>query len=319
MHCQSASLPNPHGSAILPGLRPPSEADARSAAAHAARTELKAAHAGARILVAEDNDINQEVVLGLLEAAGLVVELARDGQEAIDMAAVSDYDLILLDVQMPRVDGYEASRAIRRGPRHAIVPILALTACASSDDRSASSAAGMDGHLAKPLDPVVLYGALGRWLETGRHRPRADGAGAARPTSEPTSEAEVRSLSLVEGLDVASGLRFFAGAQCAYLAALRMFAGMYGGGLPIFGSVAALRRELHGAGSACAHVGALALAADARRLEALGTRPDAPVSDGDFLAEGRAFSGRLVDFCDALRRRLYAGTSTRAGAGLPTA
>ena len=307
MNLETIFASTPKVRPMMPMPSTPSEADLRSAAAVTARSELRDLHNGARVLVAEDNLINQEVALGLLKAAGLVVDLAHDGQEAIDKAAAADYDLILLDVQMPIVDGCDASRAIRRSPRHATVPILALTACSSSDDRAATSAAGMDGHLAKPLDPAVLYGAVGRWLETGKYRPRADGARAAASTSEPTSDAEVRSVALVDGLDVASGMTFFAGKQCAYLAALRMFASMYGTGLPIFGSVEALRRELHGAGSACVHVGAVELAAAARRLQELAVDAAGPDTSGSFIAQGRVFSGRLADFCDALKRRLSAG------------
>ena len=125
---------------------------------------LKARHAGARILLAEDEPINQEVSRELLESAGLVVDLAEDGIEAVDLAKGKDYDLILLDLQMPRMNGIDAARIIRALPGRQAVPILALTANAFTGDRQKCMDAGMNDHIGKPVDPDQLFATLLKWL-----------------------------------------------------------------------------------------------------------------------------------------------------------
>ncbi|PKO39537.1 MAG: hypothetical protein CVU33_04785 [Betaproteobacteria bacterium HGW-Betaproteobacteria-6] len=125
---------------------------------------LKARHAGARILLAEDEPINQEVSCELLESAGLVVDLAEDGVEAVELAKSKDYDLILLDLQMPRMNGIDAARIIRTLPGREAVPILALTANAFTGDRQKCIDAGMNDHIGKPVDPDQLFATLLKWL-----------------------------------------------------------------------------------------------------------------------------------------------------------
>ncbi len=133
-------------------------------AGESARMTLARLFAGTRVLVAEDEPINREVIASLLEDAGLAPELATDGQQALDMARGGGYALILMDVQMPVMNGLEATRAIRQLPGMAKIPILALTANAFDEDRAVCLAAGMDAHIAKPVQPDALCEVILNWL-----------------------------------------------------------------------------------------------------------------------------------------------------------
>ena len=168
---------------------------------------------GARVLVVEDNDLNQQVARELLGAAGIRVEVAENGEVGLRRVQEGAYDLVLMDLQMPVMDGLEATRRIRALPGREALPVLAMTANAMEGDRERSLAAGMNDHVTKPIDPDQLFEALLRWLPN-----RAPGAAAA-----PASPTADEPLSRVPGLDPADGLRRVLGKREAYVGILRRF------------------------------------------------------------------------------------------------
>ncbi|KXB31650.1 hypothetical protein AT959_04610 [Dechloromonas denitrificans] len=152
-------------------LLPIKEADTRQTAgavSQAAEQDLRQRFGRTRLLIAEDNPINMEVALAILHDIGWSIDTAGNGREAVDLAGRNAYDLILMDMQMPVMDGIEATRLIRQLPAHVRTPIIAMTANAFEEDRQLCLKAGMSDHIGKPVDPSLLYKLLLHWLET-RH------------------------------------------------------------------------------------------------------------------------------------------------------
>ena len=162
------------------------------AAAHAAEDPLR----GARVLVAEDNPVNRALAAGLLEAVGVQVDMVEDGRQVIAQARLCAYDCILMDVQMPVMDGIEATRRLRADPALRRLPILALTANVGREDRSRCLECGMDDVIAKPVNPDNLYAALRKWL------PRPTGCPTHVDVDEPTRSVLANAVESVVDLRI---------------------------------------------------------------------------------------------------------------------
>jgi two-component system sensor histidine kinase/response regulator len=184
--------------------------------------ERVAALRGARVLLAEDNEINQLVASELLQEAGLVVDIAENGALALARMKVVDYDLVFMDMQMPVMDGIEATRAIRQEPRLADVPVIAMTANAMDRDRQRCLDAGMHDFIPKPIDPDALLAMLLKWVRVPHSGDRALNVPAVPPRAAPGELP-----AGIPGLDTRLGLPRMGNKKALYLAMLRRFANNY--------------------------------------------------------------------------------------------
>jgi CheY-like chemotaxis protein/anti-sigma regulatory factor (Ser/Thr protein kinase) len=125
---------------------------------------LRQAHHGKRVLLVDDDEINREIGKVMLEDVDLVVDLAEDGQMAVEQAKAHAYDLILMDMQMPLLDGLDATRAIRKLPVRSTVPVVAMTANAFTEDKTNCLQSGMNDFITKPIEPQALYATVLKWL-----------------------------------------------------------------------------------------------------------------------------------------------------------
>nr|CRH05722.1 putative Histidine kinase with NMT1 domain, Bacterial extracellular solute-binding proteins, family 3 domain, PAS domain, PAS 3 domain, PAS domain, PAS 3 domain, HisKA domain, HATPase domain, two Response regulator receiver domains and Hpt domain [Candidatus Magnetococcus massalia] len=165
---------------------------------------------GAQILLVEDNEVNQQVATELLEQAQLVVTIANNGQEGVAAAKASSYDAILMDIQMPVMDGYTAAQEIRKDAALVDLPIIAMTANAMAGDREKCLAAGMNDHVAKPIDPKEMYGALAKWVEAGERQVPEELLARAEEVVEDEPPLEL------PGFDLEAALERMGGSARAY-------------------------------------------------------------------------------------------------------
>ena len=229
--------------------------------------ERLATISGARLLLVEDNEINQEVAVELLTDAGFMVDVAGNGQIALEMLHRSPYELVLMDIQMPVMDGLSATVEIRKNPEWASLPVVAMTANAMEQDRTASLAAGMNDHIGKPIEPDRLWAVLLTWLKPRR------GALPGAPATRRASAADDSLPERIAGIDMTIGLQRSKGKRTLYLSLLRRFlAGHRHTAEEIRhalanGDAATAERLAHTLKSVAGTIGATALQAGAADLE----------------------------------------------------
>ncbi len=261
-----------------------------------------------RALVVDDNAINLEVAIDLMVHLGLRTDSASGGIEAVALAQAVAYDLIVMDVQMPDMDGITATRQIRR-QRGLSPPIIALTANASADDRDACLAAGMTDYLTKPVEPQQLQRALQRWLPGWAQQAPPSVRGATRAPDVPVApdapsedlQLQSRALQLrlasIAGFDLAGSLCNLGGRIPTLERVLRRFVATYRAGEPQLvqaarqGDAAALWQVCHSLRGACAVLCANALVQHIEALESALLTPRTPAT---LLAQAQPLQAELV-------------------------
>jgi CheY-like chemotaxis protein len=230
---------------------------------------------GARILLAEDNEINQQIAVELLESAGALVKVANNGSEAVEILSTGPqpppFDVVLMDLQMPEMDGYQATAKLRADPRFGALPIIAMTAHATLEERQRCLAAGMDDHLSKPIDPNLLFETVARFYKSVAPPAGASTSGPAMAATTP----EAFDLPAIAELDARDGLSRVAGNRNLYLKLLRQFVEHQGpapsqiGTALSQGDLALAERLAHTLKGVAGNIGARAVQAAAGALEKL--------------------------------------------------
>ncbi len=221
---------------------------------------------GAHLLLVEDNAVNQELALEILQEAGLTVDVASNGAEAVDRVAQQDYDGVLMDCQMPVMDGFEATRRIRQSERNARLPILAMTANAMAGDKEKCLASGMNDHITKPIDVAQLFLTLAQWITPRQPAVAATTAlGAAAPDGLPA----------IAGLDLNGALARVGGSSRLLLKLINRFAETQAGVIDRIeaameaNDVETAVREAHTVKGLAGNIGAKPMAETAASVEAL--------------------------------------------------
>ena len=299
---------------------PPAAKDESQTPALDLTRNLRGSLSGTRVLLAEDNDVNQEVARGFLQLLGCSVAVASDGVQALDALQQGRYDAVLMDCQMPKMDGFEASRQLRARERDdglPRVPIIALTANAMRGDRERCLSVGMDDFLSKPFRIEELQAVLTRWASSGR-------AEQPVPPAQPASAEAARASELDE-----DALRDLSALEVAGEKLIHRVAAMFRDKTPTLleslleaartGNVEGLRMMAHSLKSSSACVGALGLSKQCEMLEhmaATGTVGNALAAAEDLSARAQRVITELADRFDlaAAARRLEAQNSSARAA-----
>jgi two-component system sensor histidine kinase/response regulator len=259
---------------------------------------------GLRILLVEDNLINQQIAVELLQEVGATVDVANHGREAVEKlfadGGASRFDVVLMDLQMPEMDGHQATAKIRSDARFAKLPIIAMTAHATTEERQRCLDGGMNDHVSKPIDPALLYETLGRFH-------------AADTAAAPAGTAPADGLPEVEGLDTPEGLTRVAGNKALYLKLLRLFAEQQA---RVPAQVAdALRTGDRALAERLAHtLKGLAGSLGAREIPPLAAGIEKAIAGGAALDALQADLARLGSAVDVLVGRLHAALPAEAPA-----
>jgi two-component system sensor histidine kinase/response regulator len=238
---------------------------------------------GLRVLLAEDNALNQQVAQELLAVHQVITSVASSGQEALNLLRIQSFDAVLMDVQMPGMDGYETTRRIRAKPAYAQLPIIAMTAHAMPKDRELCLAAGMNAFITKPIEPDELFRVLAQSTTSQVGASIAPASSGGWSGLKPTSNASRPVLTLpghLPGISIAQGLQHTAGLPDIYLRLLRVFLQSRRDTWPQLNATlarsdwAAAASIVHALKADAGTIGALKLAASVLALETIITARD---------------------------------------------
>ncbi|MDT8991394.1 response regulator [Curvibacter sp. APW13] len=232
-----------------------------------ANQEALAKVRGSYLLLVEDNPVNQELALEVLQEASIRVDVAQHGAQAVEMVNQHRYDGVLMDCQMPVMDGFEATRIIRSHPEHATLPILAMTANAMSGDRELCLQAGMNDHIGKPIDVAQLFSTLARWVTPSGQGPQLE------PAASPA--ASRAALPRIEGLDLDLAQRRMGGNSALIAKLLARFAHTQADAAQRIATALEAQdletatRDAHTLKGLAGNIGAMALSEQAQALESM--------------------------------------------------